>query len=49
MDEDSSVNYNIVELISQLRQEKLLIYSEKNDIKRSHEKVTIVCRLQLHF
>lgn len=30
---------NIMELVSQLKQEKLLITSEKNEIKCLHEKV----------
>lgn len=39
MDLENNVNPNILELVSQLRQEKLLISSEKNEIKNLHEKV----------
>lgn len=33
---------NIMELVSQLKQEKLLITSEKNEIKCLHEKVSTI-------
>lgn len=41
MDEDCS-SCNILELVLQLRQEKLLISSEKNEIKDLHEKVNFL-------